>query len=192
MLWRVYAPPTGACYDGASRGGMLQQRPQQGHPATVPSERASYNSAFSRRLLITVPSERASCNSAPLQGGILKPPALPVVVDSLLWGGSCSIGSFSARLHEGHGPSNRRRGCLKSAATHGGVAPALLRPCFGPFSSGGLLRYKDLRLHRPGRRLHPQHGRRRQMPGRCARPRRMAPYTRHTWPLWIRVGREVL
>ena len=81
MRWRVYAPPTKASYDGASRGGIFPQRPHQGHPATVPSARASDNRAFSRRLLITVPSARASCNRAPLQGGILKPPALRVVVD---------------------------------------------------------------------------------------------------------------
>jgi hypothetical protein len=120
MLWRVYAPPTGASYDGASRGGLLQQRPQQGHPATVPSERASYNSAFSRRLLITVPSERASCNSAPLQGGILKPPALRVVVDLVASFGNHSnplkswekTEPHAVRASAAHGPENMAITCI--------------------------------------------------------------------------------
>ncbi len=57
------APPKGAPYDSALWEGCLQQR------------------LLKKAIPITVPSERASCNSAPLEGGILKPPALRVVVD---------------------------------------------------------------------------------------------------------------
>src|SRR5262249_38916988 len=64
-------------------GGLLQQCPQRGPPVTAPPGGAGYNSALGIGLPTTVPSERACYNSAPLQGGILKPPALRVVVD---WG----------------------------------------------------------------------------------------------------------
>ena len=66
----------------------------------------------------------------------------------------------------------------------------MLHPCSGLLQSGGLLPHTDLRLHRPVRRLHPQPGRRRQMPGCGAHPRIMVPCTRHTWPLSHCMGRE--
>jgi putative transposase len=53
-------------------GGLLQQCPLRGQTITVPSEEG---------FLQQCPLRGQTHNSAPLQGGILKPPALRVVVD---------------------------------------------------------------------------------------------------------------
>src|SRR5919205_3743123 len=81
--------------------GRVQAVPQPpgGPPTTVPSERASRDSAPCGGRPSQCPRKRAAYNSAPcggipnrapLQGGILKPPALRVVVDFYV--------SFAARV----------------------------------------------------------------------------------------------
>jgi hypothetical protein len=102
----VPQPPAGAsCNSALSRGP----------PATAPPVGACYNSALSRGLPTTAPPAGAYHNSAPLQGGILKPPALRVVVDwtriAVLSCGCIHVDCNPMSAH--HGPVDIVRDMLK-------------------------------------------------------------------------------